>query len=195
MIELTTAQVEKAQRMLSHLPDAAPEAMARAINRAAEAAKTEAARKVRETYIVRHKDVVDTIKISRASPTHLMARVISTGTVFPLTKFRVTPKEPQPQRAAAVRWKKARPFKVTARVKRGEGGPIKSAFVARMSSGHVGVFKRVSEARSPIQQLYGPSIPQMLDSKTVSEWVYEKARETMDKRLDHEITRILEANR
>lgn len=195
MIEVTTAQMEKAEKLLSHIPDAAPEAMSRAINRAADAAKTAAARKVRETYLVRHKDVVDTIKISKANPTRLIARVTSAGSVFPLTRFRVTPKQPQPVRAATVRWGKSRPFTVIARVKRGEGGPIKSAFVAKMKSGHIGVFRRTTKDRKPIEQLHGPSIPQMLDSKKVSDWVYEKARETMDQRLDHEINRILEANR
>ncbi|MED4572842.1 phage tail protein [Brevibacillus agri] len=195
MIDFTAEQMAKAERLLRHIPDAAPTALARAINRAAESARTAAARKVRETYFIRHKDVTDTIKIRGASPTKLSASVVSSGSVFPLTAFRVSPKRPQPQKAANVRWQKGKAFKVVARVKRGEGGPIKSAFVAQMRSGHVGVFKRAGKERKPIDQFYGPSVPQMLGNPSVTDWVNEKAKETLDQRLDHEINRLLEANR
>ncbi len=180
-IELTIDQMEKAEEMLQHLPGEAPKAMASALNRAAQSARTEASRKVREKYYVKHKDVTSTIKIYRANPSDLSAVVTSRGNLMTLSKFRVTPKRPQPRRKA--------PIKV--RVQRGEGGPIKGAFVARMKSGHVGVFKRVGKARLPIEQLYGPSIPQMLDSKTVREWVEQKAAEVLDQRLEHEIMRRL----
>lgn len=195
MIDFTAEQMAKAEKLLRHIPGAAPAAMARAINRATESARTAAARKVRETYFIRHKDVTDTIKIRKATPMSLSASVVSSGSVIALTTFRVSPKSPQPQKAANVRWKKGKAFKIVARVKRGEGGPIKSAFVAQMQSGHIGVFKRVGTDRKPIDQHYGPSVPQMLGNPSVTDWVNEKAKETMGQRLDHEINRLLEANR
>ncbi|MBE3586566.1 MAG: phage tail protein [Thermoanaerobacter sp.] len=182
MIELTVEQMDKAERLLGHIPGAAPKAMANAINRAAEAARTEAARKVRELYYIKHKDVLATMKIYRATPDDLTATVISKGNLIALSKFRITPKQPQPKRKKPV----------IARVKRGEGGPIKSAFVARMQSGHVGVFIRVGRSRLPIRELYGPSVPQMLGSPNVTEWVEEKAIERLEQRLEYEINRILE---
>ncbi|MFY0545457.1 phage tail protein [Brevibacillus sp. H7] len=183
MIELNVEQIDQAERMLGHIPGAAPKAMANAINRAADSARTEAARKVRETYYITHKDVINTIKIYRATSSDPSAMVLSRGSVMALPKFRVTPKRPQPKRKAAV----------VVRVKRGEGGPIKKAFVARMKSGHIGVFKRAGKSRFPIDQMYGPSVPQMLGAPRVSAWVEEKAADRLDQRLDHEIKRILEA--
>lgn len=181
MIEFTAEQIEKAERMLEHIPGAAPKAMARALNRAAESAKTEAGRKVRESYYVKSSDVSSTIKIYKASETDLNALVISRGNLMPLMKFRVTPRKPTPNRKKPI----------VARVKRGSGGPIKHAFVARMNSGHIGVFTRAGKQRIPINENYGPSIPEMLNSESVSAWVEQKATETLDKRLDHEISRIL----
>lgn len=182
MIEVTAQQIDRAERMLEHIPDAAPKALSRAINRAAEVARTEAARKVRETYYIRHQDVISTIKLHKASHSHLAASVTSRGHAIPLTRFRVTPKQPEPRRK--------RPIMV--RVKRGEGGPIKSAFVAKMQSGHLGVFQRVGRRRTPIKEFYGPPIPQMLGNPSVAAWVEKKAAERLDERLEHEITQALE---
>jgi len=182
MIELTAEQIRRAQSYLGHIPGAVPRALVGAINRAAESTRTEASRKVREIYYVKHKDIISTIKIKKASPENLMATVTSSGNLLPLAKFRVTPQRPQPRRKSPV----------VIRVKRGaEGGSVKNVFVARMRSGHIGVFGRVGKSRLPIQEKYGPSIPQMLGNPTVSVWIEEKAVERLEQRLDHEISRIL----
>lgn len=182
MIEFNSSQIERAIAMLSHIPGAAPKAIANAVNRAAETARTEASRKVRELYYIKHGDVISTIIIKKATPSDIAAAVVSRGSPIALTKFRVTPR--QPRRAPVI-----------ARVKRGGGGLVASAFVARMGSGHVGVFNRVGTARFPIVQRYGPSVPQMLGSPTVTAWVEQKAKEKLNQRLDHEINRILEGQR
>lgn len=181
MIEVTAAHIERAEQLLKDIPGAAPKAMSSAIQRAAETARTEAARKVREKYYVRHSDVISTIKIYRVSA--LSANVVSRGHAVSLSKFQVTPTRPQPKRKAPI----------VVRVKRGEGGPVKHAFVAKMNSGHIGVFQRAGKRRLPVQELYGPPIPQMLGNPSVSEWVEQKAAEKLDERLDHEINRLLEA--
>jgi len=185
MIEFSADRINRAIAALSHIPGAAPQAIANAINRASETARTEAARKVRELYYIKHGDVISTINIKKATPSDLAAAVISRGSPIALTKFQVTPRQPQPGRRTPV----------IARVKRGGGGPVASAFVARMASGHVGVFNRVGQSRFPLTQRYGPSVPQTLGSPTVNQWVEQKATEKLDERLDHEINRILEAER
>lgn len=184
MIDLTVQQLEKAERALEHIPGAVPRAAANAINRAADSAKTEAARKVRETYYIKHGDVLSTIKIYGASAGDLSATVISRGSVIALTKFRVTPRQPQPKKRRTV----------IVRVKKGEGGPIQGAFIAGMNSGHVNVFNRIGKSRLPIVGRYGPSVPQMIGSDDVRIWVEDKSRERLESRLDHEISRILGAN-
>ena len=185
MIEFSADRINRAIAALSHIPGAAPSAIANAINRASETARTEAARKVRESYYIKHGDVIGAINIKKATPGDLAAAVIAKGGPIALTKFQVTPRQPQPGRRAPV----------IARVKRGGGGPVARAFVTKMASGHVGVFNRVGQSRFPLTQRYGPSVPQMLGSPTVTQWVEQKATEKLDERLNHEITRILEAAR
>lgn len=184
MIEVSAAQIDRAENMLKHIPKSAPKALARAINRAANSARTEAGRKARETYHINHKDVISTIRIDRATSMSLAAKVTSRGNTVSLAKFRVTPKQPAPKRK----------IPISVRVKRGEGGPVKRAFVARVQNGHLGVFERAGKRRLPFQELYGPPVPVMLGSPTVRAWVEEKAAETLDRRLEHEIGRILEGN-
>ena len=70
---------------------------------------------------------------------------------------------------------------------------LKRAFAAEMKSGHIGLFfERETDDRLPIRQFFGPSTPQMMDAnEEVSKEIGEKVQETFDKRLDHEVTRIL----
>jgi len=184
MIEVTADQLDRAERAIGHIPGAVPKAVSRAINRAAETARTEAAKTVRKSYYINHKDVLATMKIYRATPGDMQALIVSKGHVVALSKFRITPRAPEPKRK--------RP--VIARVMRGSGGPVKKAFVVRMKSGHIGVLWRVGKKRFPIKQAFGPSVPQMLDSPSISAWVESKANEKLDERLDHEIRRIMEGN-
>lgn len=181
MIEFNADQISGAMRTLSHIPGAAPKAIAKALNRASETAKTEAARKVRESYYIKHGDILRTIKLKKATPSNLSSMVISTGRPIALAKFKITPARPSSKRKSPI----------IARVKKGEGGPIAHAFVARMKSGHVGVFNRVGKSSKPIDQRYGPSVPQMLGSSTVTGWVEQKSREKLTERLEHEINRVL----
>lgn len=182
MIEVSASRLEQAEKLLSHIPGAAPKAVSRAINRAADTARTEMARKVRETYYVNYGDVLATVSIDRARAGQLSARITSRGHALSLIKFRVTPNRPQPRRR----------IPIVVRVKRGEGGPLRRAFVAQMRSGHLGVFERAGKARTPIDGLYGPPVPQMIGNPSVTAYVEEKALARLDDRLDHEISRMLE---
>lgn len=184
MIELNTEQIEKAEKALIHIPGAAPKAMSRAINRAAEAARTAAAREVRRKYYIKYHEILKTINIKKADPSHLVANVISRDTRRELISFRVRPNEPRHKRPPRV---------LRVAVKK-EGGlkPLPQAFVARgSSSGKLHVLMRVGKARYPIHIKYGPSVPEMMGTDDVAQAVEERALEVLDKRLEHEIERIL----
>lgn len=173
--------MERLENILGNTPRQIPIVAALAINRAAEAARTQAGRSVRETYNVKHKDVISTIKIKKASPNDLHADIRSRGSVLELMKFKVNPTRPQPKRKAPI----------TVSVKKGSSKSIKEGFVAQMSNGHINVFTRVSNKRLPIKGHYGPSIPQMLGNDSVVRFVEDKAEEVLGNRLEHEINRML----
>lgn len=181
MIELKAEHIEKLQKLLENTPKQIPIVTARAINRAAEASRTQAARSARETYIIKHKDIISTIKIKKAYPSDLTAEIRSVGGPIPLTKFKVKPNTPLPTHGK---------YAVVS-VKKGSRKTIKKSFIAAMANGHTNVFTRVSKKRNPIRGHYGPSIPQMLGSNSVVSHVESRAMEVLDDRLTHEINRML----
>jgi len=184
MIEVSSEQMDRIEGELKRVPKEIPKVITRAVNRAATAGRTEATKEARQDYYVKAKSIRDTIRIDKATYADPHAMILSRGKLLALSKFRITPKSPAPNRT--------KPIKV--RVKRGEGGEIPNAFVSSMNSGHVGVYKRVGEKRLPITELYGPSIPQMLDNEDVRERVEERATEAIDERLTHEVNRVMERN-
>lgn len=181
MIELRAEHLERLERILEYTPQQVPIIAARAINRSAEAARTQASRSVRETYVIKHKDIVDTIRIKKASPNDLNADIRSRGAVINLTKFKVNPKKPQPNRTKPI----------TVSVKKGSAKVFKNGFVAEMASGHMNVFTRVSKDRLPLKGHYGPSVPQMLGNESVVQFVEQKATEVLENRLIHETNRLV----
>lgn len=182
MIEIKAEQMERVQAMLGRIPGAVPKAVANAINRAAQGGRTDAVKKVREEYTITAGWIRETMEIRQANSANLSASIISRGRPRALTYLKIRPGKPT---------KRKPKDGVFAQVKRGAGGPIAKSFVAKMASGHVGVFNREGAKRFPIVQRYGPSVPQMIGSKSVRTFVEEGAQRRLDERLDHEINRIL----
>jgi hypothetical protein len=111
---------------------------------------------------------------------------------------RVTPREIMPPAKGPVR----------AAVKQGGGSDLSHTFVAKMSSGHIGIYeregvKRVSKTTNKgktnkihdhIQELFGPSIAGMFGREKETEIniaAREKAMENLDKHIINELERIL----
>ncbi|WP_213431618.1 phage tail protein, partial [Paenibacillus dendritiformis] len=74
-----------------------------------------------------------------------------------------------------------RPKVLRAAVKR-DGGKkqISGAFVQHMRNGSLGVFRRRGKQRLPIEQLYGPGVPIMLNSAKIR----DKLQDEMTKKLE-----------
>lgn len=70
-------------------------------------------------------------------------------------------------------------------VHRGSRKMVRTAFIARMSSGHAGVFSR-RKGTKKIDELFGPSPLRILDSNFYKDKIDDYAAETMDKNMAHE---------
>jgi hypothetical protein len=64
---------------------------------------------------------------------------------------------------------------------------VAGAFIARMLSGHRGVFKRRAVPRLPIVELFGPSLPRVFTRATIAAARTRLAGELLAKNLAHEI--------
>lgn len=209
MITIDEKGLAEAQKLLVDMPKAVPKAAARAINRAAAAAKKAAWDQVKKTYTIKRARVSKAWdKITKATASNPSATLTSRGSVMPSSYFTTKPKNPPKRRPRNP---------VYVQVRHDGGGPISGAFVARMKSGHTGVFHRMQEGTrgkifqymdggeprqkirgvgltkgiAAIEQNYGPSVPQMLGSKSVSAFIEERASEVLNQRFEHEINAIL----
>ncbi len=68
---------------------------------------------------------------------------------------------------------------------------LNRAFSAQMG-GHKGIYERIGVSRFPVEELYGPATPQMMYSnEEVTDEIERKVADTYEKRIDHEILRLL----
>ena len=190
MIEVDARGIEQAQELLKDIPGATKKAVSTALRKSLRNAKKEAVKKVRERYTIRKAGYVSrTIKMKVENMTGILS---SKGPVNDLSYFKTNPKTVPKRRPPKGKY-------LYSQVVKGQGGTIAHAFLARLKSGHVGVFQRAghgaSNASLPISKLAGPSTPQMLGSPSVTEFIAKKMLERMDKNLEHEIDAFLKGYR
>jgi len=133
----------------------APVAIARALNRSIASASTLMLRVISADLKVKIGDLRDKVRIQQATPSVHLARIYASAKRIPLIDFGA--KGPEPSRG--------RGRGVTAKLGGGRSR-YPNAFIAKMSSGHRGVFTRAAKGstetrgrkRTPIRELFGPSV-------------------------------------
>jgi len=188
-VKLDTTQLREAQRVLQTLGKQARPILARSINRALQGVVTDATNQARQTYTVKAGAVRNSFKKERASKNHLQGQAVSKGAPLRLYHFAPRPKKPSPNlkhgvsvSPKGVRWR------------------IPGTFIAPMKKGGkragktvgYGIFRREGKNRYPLEQQYGPSVPQMVDNEDVQEAVEKGAQERLSKNLEHEVDRHLQ---
>lgn len=182
MIEIDASDLQKAAELLQGMPGAAQKAAKTAIKKSIRGAKKDATQKAKERYTIKPTYITRTMKFSFAA---LGATLTSRGRVNDLAYFKHKPTAVPKRRPPAGQY-------LYSQVVKGQGGTIAHAFLAKMKSGHVGVFRRTAGNSSlPIEKLSGPSTPQMLESPSVREYVETRAQERLSKELDHEVNAFL----
>lgn len=122
-------------------------ATARAINRTADSEKVALSRAIATDMGIQVGVVKAAITVEKATTHRLTAFVIAKGARLPLIDLRASGPTPSRGRGRGVSY---RVFGTTRR--------LPHAFIAKMASGHVGVFGRSGKARLPIHEKFGPSI-------------------------------------
>lgn len=186
MMEVDVSGLKQAAELLKDIPGATKKAASTALRKSLRNAKKEAVKKVREKYTIRKAGYVTrTIKMRVDGMTGILS---SRGPVNDLAYFKTKPKTVPKHRPATGNY-------LYSQVVKGKGGTIAHAFLAKMKSGHVGVFQRADHgantASLPIQKLAGPSTAQMLGSPEVTKFISEKMIERMEVNLKHEVNAFL----
>lgn len=181
MIEITNEQIERVNLLLGNIKNAPNRAFFNIINRALGTVRSQSGKVIRQTYNIKQSDITanQNMKMKRATAGDLVGEIEFAGTVIPLKRFKVSPSAPA-QRTVSVSVLKA-----------AGGKRLESAYVADLGKYGVGVFERLTRRRETSQQLYGPSTAHMMGNDDVLSQVEEAAQDTIDKRVEQEINRIL----
>jgi len=162
-------------RAIQQLKGRARPAIARALNRSVNSAKTAVVRAIAADMGLKVGDVREFVTVRLATPDRLNATFHASAERVPLIDFGA--KGPEPSRG------KGRG--VTAKL-RGGAGRYPNAFIATMRTGHRGVFQRRPGAgRLAIYELRGPSIWQSFKKNEAV--AVERAEEQLAKNLPHEL--------
>lgn len=178
MIEITSQQIDRVSKILQGIPGATQKALYNTVNRTLTTVRAKSATEIAKTYRISVGAAKGSgrMKVKPANGTSLTGSISFAGNVIPLIDFSVS---------------YGKSGLVNASVMRKSGGAaLKHAFVANLRYG-TRVFERTSAKRDSSTQLYGPSIAHMVENEDVLNNIELEAMETADKRLEHEITRIL----
>lgn len=180
ILKIDAEALKDVQKKLKSIPEKAPNAMASALNRTITNVTTNISKETRKKYHIKAGDIKSNLTKSKASRSNLSGEVSVKGKVIGLDKFKVSPKTVNPKRRQQL--------KIS--VKKGNVGRVMGAFISNMSG--IKVAKRTTNKRLPIKRLYGPSAPQMVGNEEVARVVTQEAGKTYEKRLEHEINRLLD---
>ena len=161
------------------------------MNRTASVVNTSVKKEVSARYFISQKKISETLHIENASTSNLTALVVSQGSKLGLEKFKVSPLRP----VELSKKGKRTPGVYKAAIKKAGGlkpltgknilGRKNKPFVAIMLNGE-------TWDAYPIDSMMGPAVPQLAGKKEVMEAVTKKANETLEKRIEHELSRVMQ---
>ena len=180
-VDIAEDSLDRVTKLLAGISGGVYKAVGSALNRAAAAGKTAAKQPVTREYSISQSEFLSQTRninhFVRDTSGGLSVVFGFRGNVIPLMKFNTRVNNSG---------------QVVTQVKRaGAAATLDRAFTAQMG-GHRGVYERVGVKRFPVEELYGPATPQMMYSnEEVMDEIEDKMAETYEKRIDHEILRVL----
>lgn len=181
VVDIAEDSLDRATKLLAGINGGLYKAVGGALSRAASSAKTAVKKPVTEDYAISQGEFLARTKninhFTREAGGEISVVFGFVGSVIPLTKFNT---------------RVDRAGRVTTQVKRsGAATVLEHAFRAQMG-GHTGIYEREGPERVPVHELYGPATTQMMYSdEHVTDTAEAAMVETFNKRLDHEIDRLL----
>jgi hypothetical protein len=180
-ISINTKEIQRA--LTTQMENVVNKAAVRAINKTAMQARTEAVRAVRCDYNIKASAIRNSFKLQRAKKGNLTAVLTATGKPIALIDYGAR----QVIGGVSVSVKNKRTV-------------IRGAFLAKMQSGHTGVFVRVGKEHKtvtrngkkirsglPIKELFGPSVPTALANERVQNAIKRLIKEKLPKIFTHEL--------
>lgn len=147
MLDVSAQGFDEAIADLQKMPMRVKKATARALNRAIGSGQTFMSRAMAKDTGLKVGDIKKAFTLRQAAPDQLSASIRAGGKRLPLIQFGAKGKEPSRGRGDGVSYNL-----------QGMRKTIPGSFIATMASGHRGVFLRIGKRRTPIRELFGPSL-------------------------------------
>ena len=219
-LNISVPDIKEVQAQMVTAKNKAPLAIQRAINSTIKQVSRDVGKEAKQKYIISQPEVRKTLHLKKATKKDLTGVVSSRDDKKPrLYGFKVTPKdvrtapwpgnqppsaEPQEDgEEQEANSGNAKPEFYAARIKKrvkeknltGNSGRSK-AFVAKMKSGHIGVFERMKGTKTKggkekLAELYGMSIPDMVKSRDVAFEIQQKGQTFLEAQVQTEIRRVM----
>lgn len=219
-LNISVPDIKEVQAQMVTAKNKAPLAVQRAINSTIKQVSRDVGKEAKQKYIISQPEVRKTLHLKKATKKDLTGVVSSRDDKKPrLYGFKVTPKdvrtapwpgnqppsaEPQEDgEEQEANSGNAKPEFYAARIKKrvkeknltGNSGRSK-AFVAKMKSGHIGVFERMKGTKTKggkekLAELYGMSIPDMVKSRDVAFEIQQKGQTFLEAQVQTEIRRVM----
>lgn len=204
--------LERAERMLEGIPNGIQKALNSAINRATAHLRSVSTKAVRERYAISAANLraEENVSVAYTYQNGVQAYVHFSGERIPLYRFDgARPAQPTYDTSRWVpvmlglhadgegKWRLVHPGTSAFGhvLKSTSPRQFQYAFVARMGSGHTGIFERTggmtSRSKDELEELYGPSVPQMLGRQEVAEKLTNEAMKSFEKNLDQYVYALL----
>lgn len=179
-VDIAEEALIRAQKLLAGIPGGAKKAVGSALARSANSGKTFIKKPVSEEYAISSGQFLRytrNINHFRETGEGTTVELGFKGYVIPLIEFQTHV---------------GHDGKITTRVKRDSNAEtLQHAFYARMG-GHGGIYERLTSSRFPVEEKFGPATPQMMYSnENVLDQMEEHMAEVFEKRIEHEISRVL----
>jgi len=205
-LTIDSDKLDRATKLLAGIPDGMSKALKSAIARTTSTVRSQSSRAISSVYAISINNLRGNVYVrsrQQSSPDGVVGVIQFAGNKIPLFRYDSSPKYPTKDRSRTVHaiihggWRTVNPsMAASAHQLRSTGQTrFEHVFVAMMKNGHTGIFERnggISRTGGDaISEIMGSSYTQMLAKTEVLEEISEKAIETFDKRMEHEITRIL----
>lgn len=198
--------LDRATRLLAGIEGGIGQAVRSAMPRAVSHLRTNSAKAIRQQYAISAANLkgAETVHVRYSYQNGVQAVVAFGGHKIPLYRYDgAAPAQPAYDTGSWVsalvagKWRKVHPGLTASghQLKSTSPQQFQDAFVARMGSGHVGIFRRTGGSTAnggdALEELMGSAVPQMLGNPEVAEELSQQSMEKFEERLDHEVLRLL----
>lgn len=199
-VKLDPEQIQRVNTILYSMPGKAKTVFSAAIKRGLESGRKQAEQEIKERYDITTANMrtYKTVKLKspRMQGDEVVGEILFSGAKIPLYRFHPSPKYRKYTNEYVNGyggWRKTSPVKASD--VKGVWKNLTKGFIATFQSGHTGIFYRTGDTtgtgKDELAEYWGFSIEDMLDYEPARENITDKMSETVEKRVEQELYRVL----